>query len=51
MTERNLKEELGFSTYYDATDGRVDTIDYELLIFLLEEILTRIDKLERNKNE
>lgn len=48
MTERNLKKELCYTCYYDRRcDNDTETIDYESLFALLEEILDRIEKLEQ----
>lgn len=48
MTIRNLKKELCYSLYSDYENGRdIDNIDFENLITLLEEILGRLEKLEK----
>ena len=50
MTERNFKQELYYSYYEDMEDGNtIESIDYDCLIGLLKEILTRIEKLEEQK--
>lgn len=48
MTTRNLKKELCYSSYADYENGRdIENIDFECLIYLLEEILERLEKLEK----
>jgi hypothetical protein len=48
--DRNLKQELCYSNYIDMEDGNnIESIDYDCLIGLLKEILTRIEKLEEQK--
>jgi hypothetical protein len=48
MTERNFKTELGYYTYEDMEDGRTtETIDYEFLISIIQELHQRIEKLEK----
>lgn len=50
MSDRNLKQELCYFNYIGMEDGNnIENIDYDCLIDLLKEILTRIEKLE-NKN-
>ena len=51
MNDRNLKSELQYHYYEDMERGGTEeTIDFDLLIDLLKEILTRIEKLEENQN-
>lgn len=48
MTIRNLKKGLFYSSYADYENGRdFENIDFENLITLLEEILDRLEKLEK----
>lgn len=48
--DRNLKRELCYSHYIDMDDGNdTETINYDCLIGLLKEILTRLEKLEEQK--
>ena len=54
MSDRNLNQELCYSKwladYIDMEDGNnIESIDYDCLIGLLKEILTRIEKLEEQK--
>jgi hypothetical protein len=50
MTDRNLKYELQYHYYEDMEDGNdTETINYDCLIGLLKEILTRLEKLEEQK--
>ena len=45
---RNLKRELGYFQYRDMEDGgEEEKIDYDCLIGLLQEILHRLDELDR----
>jgi hypothetical protein len=47
MTERNISKELCYFNYTDMENGNDrETIDYCCLFGLLEEILTRLEKLE-----
>jgi len=47
-TERNFKTELGYDIYEDMEDGRTtETIDYEFLISIIQELHNRIEKLEK----
>ena len=47
--ERNFKKELSHSVYYDMEDGNdTETIDYDCLIGLLTELMSRIEKLEKD---
>jgi hypothetical protein len=47
MTERNLKQELCHFTYEDMENSEnIETINYECLIGLLEELIDRVDGLE-----
>ena len=47
MTERDLKQQLQYSYYEDMEDGRTtETIDYESLITIIQELYERIEKLE-----
>jgi len=51
MTERNFKNELYYSYYEDMEDGRtIETIDYESLITIIQELHNRIEKLEKWQN-
>ena len=50
-TERNFKTELGYYIYEDMEDGRTtETIDYEFLISIIQELHNRIEKLEKWQN-
>ena len=47
MTKRNLKQQLQYSYYEDMEDGRTtETIDYDSLIVIIQELHNRIEKLE-----
>jgi len=49
MTERNLKEELQYFTYTDMERGNdTENIHYPALIGLLEELMSRIETLEKD---
>ena len=48
MTDRNFTQELYYSYYEDMEDGRTtETIDYEFLISIIQELHNRIEKLEK----
>ena len=48
MTERNLKKELQYFTYTDMERGNdITSLDYPALIGLLEELMSRIETLDR----
>jgi hypothetical protein len=50
MSDRNVTRELCYSRYIDMEEGNdTETINYECLIGLLKEILTRLEKLEEQK--
>ena len=52
MTERNFKQELVHSCYYDMENGYdSETIDYDCLIAIITELCDRIEKLEAAGNE
>jgi hypothetical protein len=49
MTERNLKKELQYYIYNDPEYGEdIEHIDYESLIGLLQELLERVEQLEKD---
>jgi len=49
MTERNLKKELQYFTYTDMERGNdTENIHYPALIGLLEELMNRIETLEKD---
>ena len=49
MTERNFTQELLYTNYVDMENGDdVESIDYRSLIHILTEMMTRIEKLERD---
>ena len=49
MTERNFKQELVHSCYYDMEDGYdSETIDYDCLIAIITELCGRIEQLEKD---
>lgn len=49
MTDRNFGRELSHSVYYDMEDGNdTETIDYDCLIGVITEMMTRIEKLEKD---
>ena len=51
-TERNLKQELNYYVYNDPEYGEdIENLDYECLIKLLGEILSRLDELENSKTD
>jgi hypothetical protein len=48
MTDRNLTHELLYTNYIDMENGDdVESIDYRSLIYILTELMTRIEKLEQ----
>jgi len=48
MTDRNLTRELLYTNYIDMESGDdVESIDYRSLIYILTELMTRIEKLEQ----
>ena len=47
MTERNLTQELLYTYYNDMEGGDdIESIDYRSLIYILTELMVRIEKLE-----
>jgi hypothetical protein len=51
MTDRNLIRELLYTNYIDMENGDdVESIDYRSLIYILTELMTRIEKLEQLNN-
>jgi len=47
MTERNLTQELLYTYYNDMEGGDdIESIDYRSLIYILTELMIRIEKLE-----
>lgn len=49
MTERNLKKDLQYYIYNDPEYGEdIENIDYESLIELLGELLSRVEQLEKD---
>jgi len=49
MTERNLEKELQYFTYTDMERGNdITSLDYPALIGLLEELMSRIETLEKD---
>jgi Ca2+-binding EF-hand superfamily protein len=49
MTERNFKQELSHSFYYDMENGNdTETIDYDSLIGIITELCDRIEQLEKD---
>lgn len=52
MTERNFKQELVHSVYYDMENGfDSKTIDYDCLIDIITELCGRIEQLEKVNKE
>ena len=52
MTERNFTQELQHWTYNDPEYGEdIENLDYECLIKLLGEILSRLEALENSKTD
>ena len=50
MTERNFTKELLYSYYADMENGSdVESIDYRSLIHIITEMMTRIEQLEKWK--
>lgn len=48
MTERNLTRELLYTHDIDMENGNdIDSIDYHSLIYILTELMNRIEKLEQ----
>jgi len=51
MSQRNLKQELCYSSYIDQEYGNdTETIDYDCLIGILTELLERVEQLEKDNN-
>ena len=49
MTERNLTRELLYMNYVDMENGDdVESIDYRSLIHILTELMSRVEKLEKD---
>jgi len=49
MTDRNFKQELFYSQYIDMENGQdTETIDNLALIELLQEMIERIEQLEKD---
>ena len=49
MSKRDLKKELCYYTYTDMEDGNdIKNLEYPCLIGLLEELLDRIETLEKD---
>ena len=52
MTDRNIKAELRHYSHIDMGYGRDhESIDYDCLIAIIQELVTRIEKLEGASNE
>jgi hypothetical protein len=52
MTARNISKELLYSRYMDMENGNdIDEIDYQCLFGLLEELIDRIEVLERENEQ
>ena len=52
MTERNFTKELLYSYYADMENGDdVESIDYRSLIYIITELCSRIEKLEKVNEE
>ena len=48
MTERNLKQELQYFTYTDMEGGNdTENISYPALILILQDLVERVEKLEK----
>ena len=49
MTNRNISKELNHSTFYDMENGNdTETICYPSLICILEELIDRVEQLEKD---
>ena len=49
MTNRNFKKELYYSYYEDMEDGRtIETIDYDALIEIIDDLYDKIETLQRD---
>ena len=49
MTERNFKKELLYSSYIDMEYGRdTETIDYDALIEIIDDLYDKIETLQRD---
>ena len=49
MTDRNFTEELLYTYYEDRERGEdIETIDYRSLICIITELMSRIEKLEKD---
>ena len=52
MTERNFTKELLYTYYADMESGDdVESIDYRSLIYIITELCSRIEKLEKVNEE
>jgi hypothetical protein len=52
MTDRNFEKELCYSRYGDLSTGSdVEYIDYKVLFSIINELHTRIEKLEQQVND
>ena len=50
MTERNLTRELLYTHDIDMENGNdIDSIDYHSLIYILTELMNRVEKLEKSQ--
>jgi len=51
MTERDIKYELLYTHYIDMENGDdIESIDYRSLIHIITELMSRIEKLEYQKD-
>ena len=51
MTERDISYELLYSNYIDMENGNdVESIDYQSLIHIITELMSRVEKLEAQLN-
>ena len=49
MTERNLKKELQYFVYNDPEYGEdIENISYPALILILQDLVERVEKLEKD---
>jgi hypothetical protein len=50
MTERNFKKELNYYAYNDPEYAEdIEHIDYDALIDILQELMERVEQLEKDK--
>ena len=52
MTKRDLTKELLYTNYIDMENGDdIESIDYRSLIHIMTEMMSRIERLEKDNND